>query len=84
MPESRRRKKSKPAPIDRPGPSAADQSNPTWFVPTFVTLLVVGLAWVVVTYILDARYPIPGIGSWNLVIGFGLILSGFVMTMRWR
>lgn len=84
MPESRRRKKAKPAPIDRPAESQQQTGNPPWFVPTFVTLLVLGLAWVVVTYVLDARYPIPGIGSWNLVIGFGLIMSGFIMTMRWR
>lgn len=84
MPESRRRKKAKPAPIDRPEQQSGEATNPSWFVPTFVTLLVVGLAWVVVTYVSDAQWPIPGINSWNLVIGFGLILTGFIMTMRWR
>lgn len=83
MPESRRRKKPQPAAVTRPAP-AREEGNPSWYVPTFVTLLVAGLVWVVTTYVSDAQYPVPGIGSWNLVVGFGLILTGFVMTMRWK
>lgn len=84
MPVSRTRKKTKPTQQARPERLGVEQPNPAWYVPTFVTLLVVGLVWVVITYLLDTRYPIPGIGSWNLGIGFGLILAGFIMTMRWR
>ena len=40
-------------------------------------LMVVGLLWVVVYYISQTSYPIPGIGNWNLLIGFGLLLIGF-------
>jgi len=29
-------------------------------------------------------YPIPNIGYKNLIIGFGLMISGFLMTTRWR
>ena len=82
MPESRSRKKpvtAKPAPVIR-----EDTPNPPWFVPTFVGLLVAGLIWVVVTYISQGRFPIAPLGSWNLAVGFGLILVGFGMTMRWR
>ncbi|HCX85507.1 MAG TPA: hypothetical protein DHV14_10335 [Micrococcales bacterium] len=83
MPESRTRKKAaKPAPL--PLAPGAEKPNPPWFVPTFVTLLVLGLVWVVVTYVSSSRYPIPALGSWNLGVGFGLILVGFGMTMRWR
>jgi hypothetical protein len=60
------------------------KSNPKWFVPIFVVLLVLGLAWVVVNYITGGTYPIPGIGSWNLLIGFGIMLIGFIMTMWWN
>jgi hypothetical protein len=60
------------------------KSNPKWFVPIFVILLVLGLAWVVVNYITSGTYPIPGIGSWNLLIGFGIMLVGFIMTMWWN
>lgn len=84
MPESRTRKKPKSASVTRPTHPAEAKPNPSWYVPTFVTLLVVGLAWVVVTYVLDSRYPIPGLGAWNLGVGFGMIFVGFIMTMRWR
>ncbi|MBT1177108.1 cell division protein CrgA [Bifidobacterium callimiconis] len=59
------------------------KSNPAWFVPLFCLLLVIGLVWVVVYY-MTYDYPIPHIGAWNLAIGFGIMLVGFLMTMWWR
>jgi len=47
-------------------------------------LMLVGLLWVVTFYVTSANYPIPNIGYYNLAIGFGLMISGFMMTMRWR
>jgi hypothetical protein len=49
-----------------------------------VALFVLGLAWVVVYYITQAKYPIEGIGAWNMGIGFGLIIAGFVLSTRWK
>jgi hypothetical protein len=49
-----------------------------------VSLMVVGLAWIVVTYLSTAKYPITSLGQGNLIIGFVLILGGFGMTTRWR
>lgn len=83
MPESRTRKKAKPARPAVVHPAEA-RTNPTWYVPLFVALLVIGLAWVVITYITDSRWPIPAFGAWNLAVGFGFILVGFGMTMRWK
>ncbi|MCI1901375.1 MAG: cell division protein CrgA [Bifidobacteriaceae bacterium] len=60
------------------------KSNPRWFVPVFSVLLVVGLAWVVVNYITGGTYPIPGLGNWNLLIGFAIMMVGFLMTMWWN
>lgn len=60
------------------------KSNPRWFVPVFSLLLVLGLAWVVVNYITGGTYPIPGLGNWNLLIGFGIMMVGFLMTMWWN
>lgn len=83
MPESRGRKNKKPA--YTPPPSHDEpKSNPQWWAPTMLTLMVLGLAWVVVTYVTQTSYPVPGIGSWNLAIGFGLIIAGFGMTLNWR
>jgi len=82
VPESRSRKKS--AYIPPPAKSAGPQTNPAWLVPVMLTLMIVGLLWIVVTYIKQSEYPIPGIGQWNLAIGFVLIISGFSLTTRWR
>ena len=84
MPESKGR--SKPAYTPPRTASKQDQGpNARWFVPVMLGLMVVGLLWVVTYYISgSAQYPIPAIGRWNLGVGFGLMLSGFLMTTRWR
>ena len=58
--------------------------NPVWFKPIMIGLMLVGLVWVLVFYLSGMQYPIPGIGAWNLVIGFGIAFIGFLMTTRWR
>ncbi|MDT3766799.1 cell division protein CrgA [Gleimia hominis] len=58
--------------------------SPSWWAPAFCTVLVLGLIWLVITYMTGARYPIPAIGSWNTACGVGLLLVGFLMTLRWR
>jgi len=47
-------------------------------------LMILGLLWVIVFYLSSQAFPIPGIGGWNLVIGFGIAFVGFLMTTRWR
>ena len=44
----------------------------------------VGLAWVIVFYISNTTLPVPTLGSWNILIGFGIMFVGFLMTTRWR
>lgn len=58
--------------------------NPVWFKPIMVGLMLLGLVWVLVFYLSSMAFPIPGIGAWNLVIGFGIAFAGFLMTTRWR
>jgi hypothetical protein len=82
VPESRSRKK--PAYVPPSGQAAAPKGNPRWLVPVMVGLMVLGLLWIVATYLLNADYPIPGIGQWNLLIGFALIIAGFSLTTRWH
>ncbi|MPV49195.1 MULTISPECIES: cell division protein CrgA [unclassified Pseudactinotalea] len=81
MPKSKPRKKSTYTP---PPASTEAVPNPVWWVPVMVTLGLVGLAWIVATYVFNGQYPVPGIGNWNLGIGFALVFAGFIMTMRWR
>ncbi|MEI2647444.1 MAG: cell division protein CrgA [Dermatophilaceae bacterium] len=61
-----------------------EKPNPTWWAPVFVTLLVLGLLWIVVFYVTQGRFPVQSFGYWNLVSGFALLISGFAMTMRWK
>ena len=49
-----------------------------------VALLVSGLLWIVTYYTTRGGYPVPGIKDWNLLVGFGVLLVGFVMLTRWR
>lgn len=58
--------------------------NPVWFKPIMIGLMLIGLVWVLVFYLSNTLFPIPNIGAWNLVIGFGIAFVGFLMTTRWR
>ena len=46
--------------------------------------LVLGLAYIVVFYLSQSQYPVEALGPWNVVIGFGIIMAGFMMATRWR
>ncbi|WP_258725119.1 cell division protein CrgA [Cellulomonas sp. NS3] len=81
MPESKNRKKAAYTP---PPAASGPQVSPRWLVPVMLGLMILGLVWIVVTYIMRSEYPVPGIGQWNLAIGFALILAGFALTTRWR
>lgn len=86
MPESKPRKK-KSAPAEQPAtPKAKQQGNPPWLVPTMLTLMLLGLAWIVLYYLTaqGLGLPIPALGAWNLAVGFVLIIAGFGLTTRWR
>ncbi len=82
MPESRIRRKAAYTPPT--STSKVSKPNGRFFVPVMVGLLILGLAWIVVYYVSQNRYPIPDISHWNLVIGFGILMLGFGMTTRWR
>jgi hypothetical protein len=83
VPESSRRKK--PATTTPATTTPRVQGpNPRWYAPLMVGLMVVGLIWIVIFYITQQQYPVPGIGLWNLAIGFGIAMAGFLMTTRWR
>ncbi|USQ80153.1 cell division protein CrgA [Ornithinimicrobium faecis] len=83
MPKSKGRAKKK-SPQQRPVDVAAPpQINPPWFVPVMCGLMIFGVLWVTTFYVTSGDYPIA-IGYWNLVIGLGAIMAGFMMATRWR
>jgi hypothetical protein len=52
--------------------------------PAMVTAFILGLIWIVIFYVSATVYPIPNIGAWNMVVGFGFIGVGFSLATRWR
>jgi hypothetical protein len=50
-----------------------------------VALMVIGLLWIVVYYVAGDRIPfMVHLGAYNFAIGFGAMVAGLVMSMRWR
>ncbi|MFC7581924.1 cell division protein CrgA [Schaalia naturae] len=58
--------------------------SPRWWAPTFITLMILGLIWLMVYYISGGQFPIPNIHGWNILIGIGVMMAGFLMTLKWR
>ena len=88
MPKSRIRKKVREqrahTPVESEGAFEIPKESPKWLAPVMVGLFVVGLLWIVIFYISQTAYPIPGIGAWNMVVGFAFIGAGFSLATRWR
>ena len=50
-----------------------------------VGLMLVGLLWIVVYYVAGDEIPfMVSLGAWNFAIGFGAMVAGLIMSMRWR
>lgn len=69
------------------GPKAQKVGN-RWAAPAMVTSAVVGLVWIVIFYVTNGtaiNVPVmTNLGSWNLVIGMGFIVSAFGFAMKWE
>ena len=61
-----------------------DTPNPVWFKPVMFGFMLLGLIWIIVFYVSQNQYPIPALGAWNILVGFGIAFIGFLMTTRWR
>lgn len=84
MPESKTRQKVAYTPPPAKKVKATKLESPRWFAIVMVALFIVGLAWIVVYYLSGSGYPIPPLGTWNMLVGAALIVAGFVMSTRWR
>lgn len=60
------------------------KESPRWLAPTMVANFLIGLFWIVIFYVTEQDYPIPNIGSWNMLVGFGFVGIGFGLATRWR
>jgi hypothetical protein len=91
VPKSKVRKKPD-APIRTASQSSTSRAlapSPTWYPIVMATVLLLGLAYMVVYYLTSSgtspHIPImASLGNWNFAIGFGVMLLGLVMAVRWR
>jgi hypothetical protein len=87
MPESKHRRKGRQRP--RAHQTAPPPKNPTpsppWVPALGVGLLIAGVAVILLGYLLlsGVSWPIFG-ANWGLVVGFVLLIAGFVVLTRWR
>ena len=48
-------------------------------------LLILGLLWIVVNYVAGNEIPgMAALDNWNLLIGMGFIVAGFLVFTRWK
>ena len=88
MPKSKLRdkvkRKKKVVAVAAPVVEPTKVESPKWLVPVMLANFLIGLLWIVIFYISSTAYPIPGIGAWNMVVGFGFVGVGFSLATRWR
>ena len=88
MPKSKVRKKAD-APVRTHSTSSYSQRavapSPSWYPIAMASVLVIGLAYLVVYYLAGDKVPLmKSLGAWNFAVGFGVMLVGLVMAVRWR
>lgn len=85
MPKSRIRKKKDYTPPEQQTSTKIDMgSGRRWVAPLMLAMFVIGLAWIVVFYVTQGDLPLEVLGNWNIVVGFGFIAVGFVVSTQWK
>jgi hypothetical protein len=88
VPKSKVRKKTdKPAvrPSSLGTPTKTLAPSPAWYPVVMAIILVIGLAYLVVYYLAGQDVPLmKDLNSWNFAVGFGVMLTGLIMAVRWR
>jgi hypothetical protein len=89
VPKSKVRKKPESPVRTLAPPPKALAPSPTWYPVVMGIVLLLGLAYLVVYYLTSSGTSprIPGmveLGAWNFAVGFGVMLLGLVMAVRWR
>ena len=90
MPESRTRKsaddkqKLKAQRTAKPQKVKAPSSR-RWVPPTFITVGLLGVAWLIVYYVAGTTVPyMSDLGNWNILIGMGGMAAAFGIATLWR
>jgi Cell division protein CrgA len=84
VPKSRIRKKADFTPPPEKTVAIKLKTGRSWVAPLMLALFVMGLAWIVVFYVTQGSLPVQALGNWNIVVGFGFIAGGFVVSTQWK
>lgn len=84
MPKSRIRKKDDYTPPPSKQAATIKLGSRGWVAPVMLALFLLGLAWIVVYYVSDTKYPVEALHSWNIVVGFAFIAAGFGVSTQWK
>jgi Cell division protein CrgA len=86
VPKSKVRKRSDaPARAAYPPVSRAVQPSPPWYPVVMAAVFVIALAYLVAYYLAGDSIPVMrDIGAWNFAVGFGILVIGLIMAVRWR
>jgi len=64
--------------------TVAEDANPVWFKPIMFGFLIIGFLWIIVYYLSQGRLPVASLADWNILVGFGIALVGFLMMSNWK
>ena len=93
MPKSKVRKKNDFAATSVSRTPVKVKAGPSsiWFVVVFIGLMLIGLVWLLVFQLAASGFNTPDplqwmsdLGPWNYAIAFGFMITGLLLTMRWR
>ncbi|MDR1807595.1 MAG: cell division protein CrgA [Propionibacteriaceae bacterium] len=56
-----------------------------WVPPLFITCALLGVAWIITYSVAGASIPfMVTLGTWNMLIGMGLIALAFLLMTLWK
>jgi uncharacterized membrane protein YadS len=60
-------------------------SSRRWVPPTFITVGLLGVAWLITYYIAGQNVPFMNdLGNWNILIGMGAMAAAFGIATLWK
>ena len=93
MPKSKVRKKNDFTinPVSRTPVKVKAGPSSVWFVVLFCGLMLIGLVWLIVFQLAGSGAGAPAalrwmadLAQWNYAIAFAFMITGLLLTMRWR
>jgi hypothetical protein len=89
LPNKKAAKPAKPAKEPKAKGDSGEALNPVWFKPVMFGFMIVGLVWIITYYVTSAQFPLGAatplnLQNWNILIGFGIAMIGFMMSTRWK